>query len=821
MYKFTGFTQKANDALNAAVAAAEDMGHTYIGSEHILLGLAKEPGGMAFSALNAKNVTAAAVEDAIRATVGTGAPTVLSPADFTPRAKHIIDSAMLQGKSLGHTFTGTEHLLMGILRENPCAAGEVLARLGVPGQEILGDITRAIGSAGSRGILQGEGKSQKRAAVPTLEQFGRDLTAYALQGKIDPVIGREKEIERVMQILCRRSKNNPCLIGEPGVGKTAVAEGLALRITAGDVPEQLRDRRLIALDLTGMVAGTKYRGDFEERVKSVLEEVNRAGNVILFIDEMHTLIGAGSAEGAVDAANILKPALARGELQVVGATTLEEYRRHIEKDAALERRFQPVTVNEPTPEEALTILKGLRDKYEAHHGVKVTDEALEAAVRLSVRYIGDRFLPDKAIDLMDEAASYVKLKAFAAPPAVRELDDALKAVGSEKSDAVGAQNFELAASLRDREKQLAARMQAEKAAWVEQNAREAGLVTRQEIARTVSMWTGIPVSELTREERLRLLEMEEILHRRVVGQEEAVKAVAAAVRRGRSGLKDPRRPTGTFLFLGPTGVGKTELCKALALALFGQEDAVIRLDMSEYAEKHAAAKMTGSPPGYVGYEEGGQLTEQVRRRPYSVVLFDEIEKADPDVMNLLLQILDEGSLTDNRGRKADFRNTIVIMTSNIGARLLTPSGSPLGFSPGGSVFDGKGTREAVMRELRQTLRPEFINRVDDIVMFGRLNEAQLTAIAGRMLSDLQNRLQSLGIEMRFDDSVAQMAVKRGYDPASGARPLRHAVQSAVEDVMAEKLLRNELKRGIAYVCSAGENGVIVAEQTSGAAVSTQ
>lgn len=810
MYKFTGFTQKANDALNNAVTAAEDLGHTYIGSEHILLGLAKESGGMAFSALSAKNVTASAVEEIIRATVGTGAPTVLSPSDFTPRAKHIIDSAMIQGKSLGHAFTGTEHLLMGVLRENPCAAGEVLTRLGVSGQELLSDVTRAIGSAAGRGLSQGEGgKNAKRSAVPTLEQFGRDLTAYALQGKIDPVIGREREIERVMQILCRRSKNNPCLIGEPGVGKTAVAEGLALRITAGDVPESLRDKRLIALDLTGMVAGTKYRGDFEERVKSVLEEVRRAGNVVLFIDEMHTLIGAGSAEGAVDAANILKPALARGEIQVVGATTLDEYRRHIEKDAALERRFQPVTVGEPSPEEALVILKGLRDKYEAHHKVTITDEALEAAVRLSVRYIGDRFLPDKAIDLMDESAAYVKLKAFSTPPSVKALDDKLKEVGNEKLDAVGAQDFETAAALRDKEKQLTARLQAEKAVWAEQNARSAGTVTGEEIAHTVSAWTGIPVSELTKEESRRLLEMEEILRRRVVGQEEAVKAVAAAVRRGRSGLKDPCRPTGTFLFLGPTGVGKTELCKALALTLFGQEDAVIRLDMSEYAEKHAGAKMTGSPPGYVGYEQGGQLTEQVRRRPYSVVLFDEIEKADPDVMNLLLQILDEGTLTDNRGRKADFRNTIVIMTSNIGARLMTPSGAPLGFDTGGSVYDGKAPREAVMRELRRTLRPEFINRVDDIIVFGRLDKAQLTAIAARMLADLQQRLKGLEIDMVFDPSVAEAAATQGYDPAGSARSLRLAVQTAVEDFLAEKILRGDLKQGKSYVCSAAENGMVV------------
>ena len=662
MYRFTGFTQKANEALNNAITAAEDLGHTYVGSEHLLLGLLSENGGMAYTALSARKVTYAEVESIIKSSVGIGSPTVLSPNDFTPRAKNIIDTAILQGRGMGHAYIGTEHILMGIIREGTSAATEVLSRLGVQPQDLLSDLTAALGS-NAQGTGESKKESKERSDTPTLSQFGRDLTALANQGRIDPVIGRQQEIERVIQILSRRTKNNPCLIGEPGVGKTAIAEGLALKIATGEVPELLRNKRIVSLDLTGMVAGTKYRGDFEERIRNAIEEVKKSGDVILFIDEVHTLIGAGSAEGAVDAANILKPSLARGEIQVIGATTLDEYRRHIEKDAALERRFQPVTVGEPTEQEAIDILKGLRDKYEAHHKVRITDGAIIAAVKMSSRYIGDRYLPDKAIDLVDEAASRVRLKAFATPPDLKELEEKIKSLNEEMASAVNSQDFEQAASIRDEKNKLSNELESERRLWKERSTHAAGEVGEQEIAAIVSQWTGIPVVQLTQEESQRLLNMEEELHRCIVGQDEAVSAVAKAIRRGRAGLKDPKRPTGSFIFLGPTGVGKTELCKTLAASMFGDENAMIRLDMSEYMEKHTVSRLVGSPPGYVGYEEGGQLTEKVRRRPYSVVLFDEIEKAHPDVFNMLLQILEDGILTDSQGRRVDFRNCIIIMTS--------------------------------------------------------------------------------------------------------------------------------------------------------------
>ena len=604
MYRFTGFTQKANEALNNAITAAEDLGHTYVGSEHLLLGLLSENGGMAYTALSARKVTYAEVESIIKSSVGIGSPTVLSPNDFTPRAKNIIDTAILQGRGMGHAYIGTEHILMGIIREGTSAATEVLSRLGVQPQDLLSDLTAALGSnAQSSGESKKE--SKERSDTPTLSQFGRDLTALANQGRIDPVIGRQQEIERVIQILSRRTKNNPCLIGEPGVGKTAIAEGLALKIATGEVPELLRNKRIVSLDLTGMVAGTKYRGDFEERIRNAIEEVKKSGDVILFIDEVHTLIGAGSAEGAVDAANILKPSLARGEIQVIGATTLDEYRRHIEKDAALERRFQPVTVGEPTEQEAIDILKGLRDKYEAHHKVRITDGAIIAAVKMSSRYIGDRYLPDKAIDLVDEAASRVRLKAFATPPDLKELEEKIKSLNEEMASAVNSQDFEQAASIRDEKNKLSNELESERRLWKERSTHAAGEVGEQEIAAIVSQWTGIPVVQLTQEESQRLLNMEEELHRRIVGQDEAVSAVAKAIRRGRAGLKDPKRPTGSFIFLGPTGVGKTELCKTLAASMFGDENAMIRLDMSEYMEKHTVSRLVGSPPGYVGYEEGG------------------------------------------------------------------------------------------------------------------------------------------------------------------------------------------------------------------------
>lgn len=798
MYKFTGFTQKANDALNSAITIAENFGHTYIGSEHILLGLLAEKGGMAYAALTARKITYAEVETIIKSSIGIGSPTVLSPADFTPRVKNIIDTAILQGKGMGHSYIGTEHILMGIIREGTGAATEILNRMGIQPQDLLSDLTHALGSKNHGSKKDAKEKSD----TPILTQFGRDLTVYAIQGKIDPVIGRQKEIDRVIQILSRRTKNNPCLIGEPGVGKTAIAEGLALKIATGEIPETLRNKRIIALDLTGMVAGTKYRGDFEERIRSAIEEVKKAGDIILFIDEVHTLIGAGSAEGAVDAANILKPSLARGELQVIGATTLDEYRKHIEKDAALERRFQPVTVGEPSESEAIEILKGLRDKYEAHHKVKITDDAIIAAVKMSSRYIGDRYLPDKAIDLVDEAASHIRLKAFTVPPDLKALENRIKALGEEMEAAINSQDFEQAASIRDEKNKISAELDSERKLWQEKNTRSAGEVTAQEIAAVVSQWTGIPVVQLTQEESERLLNMENELHARIVGQHEAVSAVARAIRRGRSGLKDPKRPTGSFIFLGPTGVGKTELCKTLAESVFGDESAMIRLDMSEYMEKHTVSRLVGSPPGYVGYDEGGQLTEKVRRKPYSVVLFDEIEKAHPDVFNMLLQILEDGILTDSQGRKVDFKNCIIIMTSNVGAKLIAQSGTgTLGFAPADAeTMSEKRIREAVMGELKNVFRPEFINRVDDIIVFRQLTKDDINEIAKRMLASLSKRVKELGIGIEFSDKSVTAIGEAGFDPVYGARPLRRAIQQRIEDKLSEEMLEGKLTAGSEYIC---------------------
>ena len=801
MYRFTGFTQKANEALNNAITAAEDLGHTYVGSEHLLLGLLSENGGMAYTALSARKVTYAEVESIIKSSVGIGSPTVLSPNDFTPRAKNIIDTAILQGRGMGHAYIGTEHILMGIIREGTSAATEVLSRLGVQPQDLLSDLTAALGS-NAQGTGESKKESKERSDTPTLSQFGRDLTALANQGRIDPVIGRQQEIERVIQILSRRTKNNPCLIGEPGVGKTAIAEGLALKIATGEVPELLRNKRIVSLDLTGMVAGTKYRGDFEERIRNAIEEVKKSGDVILFIDEVHTLIGAGSAEGAVDAANILKPSLARGEIQVIGATTLDEYRRHIEKDAALERRFQPVTVGEPTEQEAIDILKGLRDKYEAHHKVRITDGAIIAAVKMSSRYIGDRYLPDKAIDLVDEAASRVRLKAFATPPDLKELEEKIKSLNEEMASAVNSQDFEQAASIRDEKNKLSNELESERRLWKERSTHAAGEVGEQEIAAIVSQWTGIPVVQLTQEESQRLLNMEEELHRRIVGQDEAVSAVAKAIRRGRAGLKDPKRPTGSFIFLGPTGVGKTELCKTLAASMFGDENAMIRLDMSEYMEKHTVSRLVGSPPGYVGYEEGGQLTEKVRRRPYSVVLFDEIEKAHPDVFNMLLQILEDGILTDSQGRRVDFRNCIIIMTSNVGAKMIAKSGAgTLGFAPSsGETADDKKIREAVMGELKNVFRPEFLNRVDDIIVFRQLTQTDIDEIARRMLAGLSKRIAELDLKVEFAESAVSEIGKEGFDPVYGARPLRRAIQQRIEDKLSEQMLEGRFSPDKKYVC---------------------
>ena len=801
MFKFTGFTEKANKSLNAAVKAAEDLGHTYIGSEHILLGLLSDTSTVAGAVLAAHNITYADIEEELKRSIGVGVPTELQPDDFTPRSKNILETSVAFARQMGQQLVGTEHVLLAIAREGSCSATLLLSRAGVSMQDIVNDVSKALmGGTANAGTDNKDGGKENESM---LSQFGRDLTKLAKDGKIDPVIGRQKEIERVIQILSRRTKNNPCLIGEPGVGKTAIAEGLALKIVSGEVPELLKDKKIYSLDLTGMVAGTKYRGDFEERIKKVIDEVKNAKDVILFIDEVHTLIGAGSAEGAADAANILKPSLARGELQIIGATTIEEYRKHIEKDAALERRFQPVMVDEPSQEEAIEILKGIKDKYEAHHKVKITDEAIESAVKLSTRYIGDRYLPDKAIDLIDEAASRVRLRSYTAPSDLKELEDKKKSVEAEKLSAVNAQEFERAAALRDEERKLDKEIKDKKENWHDMAGKSHDEVTPADIADIVSSWTGVPVTQLSTEESDRLLHMEDELHRRIVGQDEAVEAVSRAIRRGRVGLKDPKKPIGSFIFLGPTGVGKTELCKALAAAMFGDENAMIRLDMSEYMEKHTVSRLIGSPPGYVGYDEGGQLTEKVRRKPYSVVLFDEIEKAHPDVFNMLLQILDDGVLTYGQGRRVDFKNCIIIMTSNVGAKLISQKQKAFGFAAGAKELEQneKEIKDAVMGELRNTFRPEFLNRVDDIIVFQRLTKENIKEIASRLLAVLQKRVEDMGIEVTFSDEAVSKIADAGFDDVYGARPLKRAIQSRIEDALSEEMLKGNVKKGGKYICN--------------------
>ena len=801
MFKFTGFTEKANKSLNAAVKAAEDLGHTYIGSEHILLGLLSDTSTVAGAVLAAHNITYADIEEELKRSIGVGVPTELQPDDFTPRSKNILETSVAFARQMGQQLVGTEHVLLAIAREGSCSATLLLSRAGVSMQDIVNDVSKALmGGTANAGTDNKDGGKENESM---LSQFGRDLTKLAKDGKIDPVIGRQKEIERVIQILSRRTKNNPCLIGEPGVGKTAIAEGLALKIVSGEVPELLKDKKIYSLDLTGMVAGTKYRGDFEERIKKVIDEVKNAKDVILFIDEVHTLIGAGSAEGAADAANILKPSLARGELQIIGATTIEEYRKHIEKDAALERRFQPVMVDEPSQEEAIEILKGIKDKYEAHHKVKITDEAIDAAVKLSTRYIGDRYLPDKAIDLIDEAASRVRLRSYTAPSDLKELEDKKKSVEAEKLSAVNAQEFERAAALRDEERKLDKEIKDKKENWHDMAGKSHDEVTPADIADIVSSWTGVPVTQLSTEESDRLLHMEDELHRRIVGQDEAVEAVSRAIRRGRVGLKDPKKPIGSFIFLGPTGVGKTELCKALAAAMFGDENAMIRLDMSEYMEKHTVSRLIGSPPGYVGYDEGGQLTEKVRRKPYSDVLLDEIEKAHPDVFNMLLQILDDGVLTDGQGRRVDFKNCIIIMTSNVGAKLISQKQKAFGFAAGAKELEQneKEIKDAVMGELRNTFRPEFLNRVDDIIVFQRLTKENIKEIASRLLAVLQKRVEDMGIEVTFSDEAVSKIADAGFDDVYGARPLKRAIQSRIEDALSEEMLKGNVKKGGKYICN--------------------
>ncbi len=808
-YNFNGFTSKANDALNLAINSAEQLGHTYVGSEHLLLGLLRIASGVAFSVLNKNGVDAEKIEELIKKEIGRGNTTRLSPDYFTPRAKNVLETAMSGCSSMGKKYVGTEHLLLGILSEGDNYAIRFLKAVGADINAITNEILQASG-IGHNADYMSESQSNEAYGTKseTLQKFGTDLTKEAKNGKLDPVIGRETEIERVIQILCRRTKNNPCLIGEPGVGKTAVAEGLAQKIAEGNVPDILQNKRLFTLNLTGMVAGTKYRGDFEERIKAVIDEVTKSKNIILFIDEVHTLVGAGSAEGATDAANILKPALARGEFQLIGATTISEYRKNIEKDSALERRFQPVTVNEPTEEDSILILKGLRDKYEAHHKVAITDEAITAAVKLSSRYISDRFLPDKAIDLIDEAASRVRLNSSVLPEELKDLEEKIANTEIEKDEAINSQEFERAATLRDEENRLKQQLREEKEKWQNKNNHSDGEVTEENIAEIVSLWTGVPVAQLTEEESSRLLRLEEELHNRIVGQNEAVTAIAKAIRRGRVGLKDPKRPIGSFIFLGPTGVGKTELCKALAESMFGSENMMIRLDMSEYMEKHTVSRLVGSPPGYVGFEEGGQLTEKVRRNPYSVVLFDEIEKAHPDVFNMLLQILEDGILTDSQGRKVDFKNTVIIMTSNVGARKITDKKISFGFGESSSSVGEESVKEQVMTELKSTFRPEFLNRVDDIIVFTKLQISEIEQIAEKMLSNLNTRLKGLNITLECDESVKKALAEIGFDAVYGARPLRREIQNKIEDALSEKILDGSIKNGDNVVCKYIDNGFV-------------
>ena len=791
MYRFNSFTTKANEVLNLAIKSAQAYGHNYIGTEHILIGLLSTDSTI--PALTNNNITYEGVDRLIREEIGVGNPTSLTPDDFTPRAKRIIEISFQIARTMRNSYVSVEHLLAALLKEDDSYAVKFINELGTDSQRVFDDLINDLSSNSYDSNPQSSSKKKGKSKTPTLDEFGKNLTELAKQGKIDPVIGREKEIERVIQILSRRNKNNPCLIGEPGVGKTAIAEGLALKIVNGEVPEMLANKTIYSLDLTSMVAGTKYRGDFEERIKKAMDEVKDNKDVILFIDEIHNIMGAGAAEGAVDAANILKPSLARGEIQVIGATTISEYRKNIEKDAALERRFQPVTVGEPTEEETVEILKGLRDKYEAHHKVKITDDAINSAVKLSSRYINDRFLPDKAIDLIDEAASVVRLNAYTLPQNLKDMEEEIKRLNAEKQDAVNNQKFEEAAKIRDKANELNKLLDDEKSKWRNSSNHDVKAVSSDEIAQVVSQWTGVPVNQLTKEESERLLNMEKILHERIVGQDKAVSAISKAIRRGRVGLKNPNRPIGSFIFLGPTGVGKTELCKSLAEAMFGDENAIIKLDMSEYMEKHTVSKLIGAPPGYVGFDEGGQLTEKIRRKPYSVVLFDEIEKAHPDVFNMLLQILEDGVLTDSQGRKVSFKNAIIIMTSNVGASKITDEKLALGFVQ----EDGKklSIEDLVMPDLRKTFKPEFLNRLDDIIVFNQLDQNDIEEIAKRMLKSLKKRTADLGIELDFTDNAITELAKEGFDKTYGARPLRRAIQSKIEDRLSELILDKTIGEG--------------------------
>ena len=796
------FTNRAKKAIEMANELAIELGHSYIGTEHVLYGLVKEGSGVASKVLENQSITPDMVIDKVVELVGHETP-IIETLGFTPRTKRVFENAFIEARKLGYNYIGTEHLLIGILREGDSIAARILLELNINIPKLYNEIIKVINEGEDFAKEdKNNGKNERRSgsynSTPTLNQFGEDLTKKAEEGKLDPVIGRKEEIERVIQILSRRTKNNPCLIGEPGVGKTAAVEGLAQKIAVGDVPETLKDKRVVTMDISGMVAGSKYRGDFEERIKKALDEVKKAGDIILFIDEIHTIVGAGAAEGAIDAANILKPLLARAEIQLIGATTLNEYRKYIEKDAALERRFSPVTVDEPSQKDTIKILQGIRDKYEAHHGVKISDEAIEAAVKMSTRYINDRFLPDKAIDLIDEAASRVKLKTFTEPDILKELEKEIEEVEKDKEEAVRIQKFEKAATLRDKQKELKEKYEKEQKKWKNKSNKEIINITEENIAEVIANWTGIPAKKITEDENVRLKNLEKNLHERVIGQNEAVEAVAKAIRRGRVGLKDPKRPIGSFLFLGPTGVGKTELSKALAENLFGDENSMIRVDMSEYMEPHSISKLIGSPPGYVGFDEGGQLTEKIRRKPYSVILFDEIEKAHPDVMNMLLQILEDGRLTDSQGRTVNFKNTVIIMTSNIGARLITDK-KMLGFSKAenndeGSKKEYEETKKQVMEALKKELRPEFINRIDEIIVFHKLTDTEISQIIDIMLKEVTKRLENQKIKIELEPEVKELIASKGIDKNFGARPLRRTIQSVLEDKLAEEILDGKLKK---------------------------
>ncbi|MHB8944980.1 MAG: ATP-dependent Clp protease ATP-binding subunit [Bacillota bacterium] len=809
---FHRFTPRAQNVITYAQEEAQRHGSSFVGTQHLLLGLLRDGEGVAARALLALGLDLDKVRAEVEKVVGKAEGAGEGGA-FSPRAKRVvIELTAEEARALGHTYIGTEHILLALIREGEGVAAQILESLGVDLEKVRAQVVALTGGVTPPAATSGQpgGPAKPRSKTQTLDNFGRDLTAMARDGKLDPVVGREKETERVVQILSRRTKNNPVLIGEPGVGKTAIAEGLAQRIVSGKVPELLANRRVVTLDLGSLVAGSKYRGEFEERLKKVMDEIRHSGDVILFIDEMHNIIGAGAAEGAIDASSILKPALARGELQAIGATTIDEYRKHVEKDPALERRFQPVMVEEPSVDEAIAILHGLRDRYEAHHRVSITEEAIKAAVRLSDRYVTDRFLPDKAIDLVDEAASRVRLRSYIAPPDLKDKEQRLETLRKEKDEAVQSQEFEKAARFRDQEQKLREQLDQEKQDWQKKKVADRIAVTAEDIAQIVSSWTGIPVSQMAVEESERLLKLEEVIHARIVDQEEAVRSVARSVRRARAGLKDPKRPIGSFIFLGPTGVGKSELAKALGEALFGDDDAVIRLDMSEYMERHNASRLVGAPPGYVGYEEGGQLTEAVRRKPYSVILFDEIEKAHPEVFNILLQVLEDGHLTDAQGRTVDFRNAVIIMTANVGAHLIHKEGG-LGFRV---VRDEEGSykqmKDKVMDEVKRTFRPEFLNRVDDIIVFRPLTADNLKEIVNYMLKDVAKRLQDAGFTLEVSEAAKEKIAAEGFDPQWGARPLRRAIQRLIEDPLSEELLKNRFKPGDAVRAELRDGDIVFA-----------